>query len=186
MAGAANRSGPRRGSLVILCSSLALAGTARAEPLVVAVKATFLYKFAPFVDWPPAALGPPGGPFAICVVGHDPFGDMLDRAITGQRLGDHPIVVRRMATVSADTPCQILFVGGSPAQPVKDVLKLEQSAPVLTVTDESTTPGVIDFVPDPNRVRFRINDEAAAEHGLTIRAQLLNLATSVTPRKAAR
>jgi hypothetical protein len=35
-------------------------------------------------------------------------------------------------------------------------------------------------------VKFRIDDAAAAEHGLTIRSQLLNLAVSVTPRKVGR
>jgi YfiR/HmsC-like len=150
------------------------------------VKALDLFKFAPFVDWPPSALGPPHSPFAICVVGKDPFGNVLDRAVAGQQVGDHPIVVRRMAVAAPDPPCQIMFLAGSAAQPVRDALRLEQSAPVLTVTDGSHSPGVIDFVLDEGRVKFRIDDESAAEHGLTIRSQLLNLATSVTPRRGGR
>ncbi len=190
----APRSGDRRhgGSLAVVCVgavAILAAGAPPAvadTPLELAVKATFLYKFAPFVDWPAAALGPPGSPMAICVVGKDPFDGLLDRAVAGQRLGDHPLVVRRMAVATPKAPCPIMFVGGSTAQPVREALRLEEGTPVLTITDESATPGVIDFVVDDGRVRFRIDDRAAAGNGLTIRAQLLNLATSVTPRRSSR
>src|SRR4051812_42915204 len=52
-----------------------------------AVKAAYLYKFAPFVQWPPASLAP-GEPLQLCVVGADPFGRLLDVAATGQMVGD--------------------------------------------------------------------------------------------------
>jgi len=48
-----------------------------------AVKASYLYKFAPFVQWPPAALGASAAPFTICVAGSDPFGPALDEAVRG-------------------------------------------------------------------------------------------------------
>lgn len=167
--------------LAVVASGVALADTS----LEVTVKALDLYKFAPFVDWPPGALGPPNTPFVVCVVGADPFGGVLDRAVAGQQIGDHPIVVRRMAVAPPAAPCQIMFLGGSSAQPIADALQLERNAPILTVTDGSRPAGVIDFVLDQGRVRFRIDEAAAAEHGLTIRSQLLKLATSVTPRRRA-
>ncbi|HEX4739834.1 MAG TPA: YfiR family protein [Caulobacteraceae bacterium] len=149
------------------------------------VKAVDLCKFAPFVDWPPGAIGPPHTPVVLCIVGNDPFGSVLDRAVARQQVGDHPILVRRMTVAPPNPPCQIMFLGGSPTQPIADALRLEQNAPVLTVTDGSNPAGVIDFVVDQGRVRFRIDEAAAAAHGLMIRAQLLNLATSVTPRPRA-
>jgi len=56
---------------------------------------------------------------------------------------------------------------------------------VLTVTDSMTDPrskGIINFVIDNNRVRFEIDNRAAAENGLTISSKLLSLAISVRPR----
>ncbi len=59
-----------------------------------------------------------------------------------------------------------------------------KGTPVLPVTDASDTPGMIDFVLVQGHVRFRADDAAAAEAGLTISSKLLDLATSVKPRAA--
>ena len=49
----------------------------------------------------------------------------------------------------------------------------------LTVTDGATTPGMVDFVPSGGRVRFQVDDQAAADSGLRISSKLLSLATAV-------
>jgi hypothetical protein len=161
----------------------AAAGAARAqESLETAVKAAYLYKFAPFVEWP--AGHPTGASFTVCVVGSDPFGSVLDRAVAGQSVGERPVVVRRLAIAAHDSPCDIAFLGGSRAQGVKEALGVLHGAPVLTVTDGSAAPGVVDFALAQGRVRFRIDDQTAADCGLTISSKLLSLAVSVRPRKA--
>jgi hypothetical protein len=147
------------------------------DSLVTAVKASYLSKFAPFVVWP---AGPPGpGTFAICVVGKDPFGGVLDRAVSGQTIVGRPAAVLRLATIQANSPCQIAFLGGSPAQGVKDALRALRGAPVLTVTDGGAPRGIIDLAMVDGRVRFRVDNQAAADSGLTISSKLLRLALSV-------
>jgi hypothetical protein len=42
--------------------------------------------------------------------------------------------------------------------------------------------GIIEFVIENNRVRFNIDDQAAAANGLVISSQLLNLARNVRVR----
>jgi len=54
---------------------------------------------------------------------------------------------------------------------------------VLTVTDSQSSPGIVDFVADEGRIRFRIDDQAAAENDLAISSKLLRLAMSVVPRR---
>ena len=49
-----------------------------------AVKATYLYKFAPFVEWPAGAFRFPSDPLVICIVGTDAVGSLVDEAATGQ------------------------------------------------------------------------------------------------------
>ena len=66
---------------------------------------------------------------------------------------------------------------------MKEALQAVAGAPVLTVTDGPEAPGVVDFVMDQGRVRFRLNDQTAADNGLTISSKLLSLAVSVTPRR---
>jgi YfiR/HmsC-like len=165
--------------LALACPALAQAQ----ESLETAVKAAYLYKFAPFVEWPAAAAHPAGAPFTVCVVGADPFGPVLDRAVAGQKVGDRPIAVRRLAAAAHDSPCDIAFLGGSRAQSVKDELGVLHGAPVLTVTDGGTAAGVVDFALTEGRVRFRVDDQTAAEDGLTVSSKLLSLAVSVRPRK---
>lgn len=176
-----------RPGLVVIATALSLflpsdAPRAAAAPLELAVKATYLYKLVPFVEWPATAFATPSSEFNLCVVGDDPFGDLLDRAVTGQRAGEHPIVVRRSAQVSPG--CHILYAAGSPAQPVRAILDTVRGAPVLTVTDQGRedAKGIINFIVQENKVRFEIDDRVAMESGLAISSKLLSLAVNVRPR----
>ena len=55
---------------------------------------------------------------------------------------------------------------------------------VLTVSDTGGAgeTGIIDFVIVNNRVRFNIDDEAAAQNGLVISSKLMSLALNVKRR----
>lgn len=151
---------------------------AQTSQLAAAVKATYLYKLAPFVEWPP---GNPARPFTICIVGPDPFGPVLDQAIAGQTYSGRPFAVARMATLNAGA-CDIVYAGGAPQQ-VAATLHAAEGHPVLTVTDGSRTPGMVDFMLHNGKVRFRIDQAAAETHGLTISSKLLSLALSVRTAK---
>jgi hypothetical protein len=165
---------------------LALAGAEGAwaqDSADVTAKAAFLVKLAPFVDWPsrPSA----SDPFVICVIGKDPFGQVLDRAVVGQSAAGRPIVTRRMARADRDAGCQIMYLGGSLAQSSKDALAAVRATPVLTVTAGGRAPGIIDLTTGTDPLRFRVDNRAAAENGLKISSKLLGLAVSVRPRAAA-
>jgi hypothetical protein len=178
------RAGPgaRAAAIALALALCGLAGSARADGLETAIKATYLYKFAPFVEWPDSAFAGPTGPFVLCVVGDDPFGAVLDRAVKGLRVGDRPLVVRRMDTVQRNAGCQIAYLGGSPAQSVADGVKALKGAPVLTVADGPGAGAMIDFELRDQRVRFDIDDAAAADAGLNISSKLLSLAIEVQRR----
>ncbi|MEI9965605.1 MAG: YfiR family protein [Caulobacteraceae bacterium] len=183
----ASSTAPGRVPALVL-AALALAGApaaARANPLETAIKATFLYKFAAFVDWPDRAFPSPNSPVTICVVGKDPLGPTLDRAVNGQRLGARPITVRRVARLDAQSGCQILYAA-SPKDSA-DALKAAHGAPILTVTDAmpdgvDSSGGIIQFVVRENHVRFYIDEAQAQGSGLSINAKLLSLAVSVKGR----
>jgi hypothetical protein len=162
---------------------------AQTNDMEYAVKAAYLYKFAPFVAWPPTAFRSLSSPFTLCVVGRDPFGDVLDQVTSGQSVYGRPIVVRRLATVSRDTDCRIMYVAGSDIQPAPAALAAVRGLPVLTVTSgagNSDAKGIINFVIQNDRVRFAIDEAAAAANGLAISSKLLSLAAGVTPRPVSR
>lgn len=180
----------RSGLAAVLAGLLAFAwapGRAGAEEaLETAVKATYLYKLAPFVEWPATAFEGPGAPLSICVVGEDPFGSVLDRAVAGQRVGARAILVHRLPLIHAREGCEIMYLGGSRAQSVAQALKIVRGEPVLTVTDGSGARGIVDFVLTQGRVRFRIDEQEASDSGLRISSKLLGLAVSVVPRRTGR
>jgi hypothetical protein len=172
---------------------LAALALAAAPPLAAAsqsleypVKAAYLSKFAPFVEWPAGAFGQPDSPFVVCVVGDDPFGPAIDNVVAGQSIGQRPIVVRRLARLERTSPCHVAYVSGSRAQSVADSLAAARGSGVLTVTDSSRpggARGIVHFVVKDNRVRFHIDDQAAAQNGIAISSKLLSLALSVKSRR---
>lgn len=152
----------------------------RAASLEYQVKAAYLYKLVSFVDWPSGSLPPPGAPITLCVAGDDPFGSVLDEAVRNQQVNGRPLAVRRLATVSQSSGCQVLYIAGSRRQSVASALQAARGSPSLTVTDGAKTPGsIIQFVVHDGRVRFTIDVSAAAQNGLTISSKLLSLALSV-------
>jgi hypothetical protein len=166
-------------ALALLLLAVASRSAFAQTPLEVAVKATDLYKFAAFVEWPPAAFAGPAEPAVLCISGDDPFGPLLDQAVRGQRIGDRPIVVMRLDRVDKGAACTILFAAASRRQPPAEALDKVRGQPVLTVTDDAGDPnarGMIDFVLRDGRVRFRIDPRAAERSGLMISSKLLSLA----------
>lgn len=173
------RLGAAQAGIAFAC--LLIAGVAQAQPgtLEYPVKANYLVRFAAFVEWPPRAFANAQAPVAICVLGRDPFGVLLDRAAASQTVYGRRIVVRRPATASALSACHIAYVAqGAPTA----LIDAAAGAPGLLLVTDAAVPerrGIIHFVITDNRVRFHIDQQAAARNGLTISSRLLSLAVSV-------
>jgi hypothetical protein len=151
---------------------------AQTQTLEYPIKAQFLYKFTPFIEWPAGAFEQPASPVVLCVVGRDPFGGALDRAITGQRLGPRPFVVLRLARIEPGSGCHLAYISGGQDQSPAAAVQALRGAPVVTVTDEavgSGARGIIHFVVRDRRVRFIIDAGAAGQAGLKISSKLLAL-----------
>lgn len=154
--------------------------TAQATSAEYTLKAAFLYKFAPFVEWPPRAFPESVTPLTICIAGADPFGPLADQAMLGQELGPRGATLRRIASVEAGGACHVMFVGPNGGSPTT-----LRNHPILTITDgerSADEKGIIHFIIRGNRVRFEIDDRAAQQSGLSISSKLLSLAESVRPR----
>ena len=172
------------GSTVVLALVMAaIPARAADHSLEYAVKATFLYKFASFVEWPAGSFEHETSPFNLCVAGNDPFGGrILQDAVAGQHVARHPIVLRRLAR--AETyGCHAMLVSGPGTA---EALSAVSGAPVLTVTDSSVdaAAGIIHFVIVNDRVSFDIDNVAAMRNHLIISSKLLALARRVNTTRA--
>jgi hypothetical protein len=172
--------------MVALCLALALSPCdSSAQPAPAKeyqVKAVFLFNFAQFVEWP--AETPAGGEtnFVIGVLGDDPFGAFLDKTVEGEKVNNRTLVVKRYRRVEDIKDCQILFISRSEAGRLRQILDGLKDRHILTVADMADfaqTGGMIQFATEQNKIRLKINVEAAKPAGLTISSKLLRPAEIV-------
>ncbi len=140
------------------------------------VKAVYLFNFGQFVEWPAKVFESPSSPFVIGIFGDDPFGGTIDEVVRGEALGTRPIVVQRFQDTEDITHCNILFIGRSDANRLREVLAAVRGRSVLTVTDIEGAErhgAIIVLFKQNNRVRMRINLPEAKASSLTISSKLL-------------
>ena len=146
------------------------------------IKAVFLFNFAQFVEWPPAAFPDETAPLVIGVLGEDPFGPVLDEVVQGESVGGRPLQVRRFGQPEEIGACHILYIARSEAARLGRVVSALKDRGVLTVSDidGAARSGVmIHFFAENKRIRLRINLEAARQAGLVLSSKLLRPAEIV-------
>lgn len=182
---------PRIVRAVVMLISMALTAgvfnpaNAQEQAQEYALKAALLSKFGLYVEWPGSAFSSAASPINLCIAGEDPFGEALDKVAAGELINNRKVVSRRLKTVGRDSGCHILYIGDSDAQSLEQIIEAVRGGNVLTVTDDDgsgSATGIIEFVIKDNRVRFNIDDEAAAQNGLVISSKLLSLALNVKRR----
>ena len=150
------------------------------------LKAVFLFNFAQFVEWPAQAFPDPKAPLVIGVLGKDPFGAYLDDLVSGEKIGDRPLVIRRYGGLEDVAGCHILFISRSEARNLEAIFTRLRQQCVLTVSDVDNFArqgGMVRFVMENGKIRLRINVEAAKAAKLSISSKVLRPDTIVTPSK---
>ena len=173
----------RRLLLLLLTATLCARGhlEAAAPPTEYEVKAAFLYNFAKYVQWPSSARSDTNGPFVIGVLGKDPFGPILDRAMNGQSVQGRVIVVRRFVRIE-EIECDLLFVSSSENRNLQKIFDALHRRAVLTVGDShqfAELGGMFNLTTEENRIHFDMNPEAIQRAGLKAGSQLFRFARIV-------
>ena len=160
-------------------------------------KATYLYRFGQFVEWPPLAtpkrsegrttLSDSKTPVVIGILGGNPFGDDLEKITAGGKINGRPVIIRRMNPLSNLKQCQILFINRSVTSRLPLIFNSLSNAPVLTVGETDgflKAGGTINFIVENGKVRFEIAPANAQKAGLKMSAQLLTMAARLKPAVA--
>lgn len=153
-----------------------------AQPTEHEVKAAFLFKFLSFVDWPGAALGRPGAPIVIGVMGSPQVAAELERVVPGRSVQSRPVDVRRLAPGEWSAGLHVLFFGAGQADELARFADEAPLAPVLVVGEWSgalEAGAVVNFVRSGDRVRFEVALDAAERRGLRISSRMLAVAARV-------
>jgi hypothetical protein len=183
------RSGPRRAALLLIamlawaaCQPTRVWGADDPQIIEDRVKAAYLYRFAEFVEWPESVFARRDTPLTIGVLGSDSFASELMLAVTGRKINDRAVTVRRLKPGEPVTGVQILFIEKDESASLKQLAQVAQSQSILTVTesDEALSHGsVINFIVVDQRIRFEISLESAERSKLRLSSRLLAVAQGV-------
>jgi hypothetical protein len=147
------------------------------------LKLGFLYNFAKFVEWPSDSFRSPGAPFAICIVGHDPFSPDTENELRTRPVGGHPVEFVALKQTDRLNVCHIVFIPVTEKDQAARIVRSLKGSRALTVGESegfAVRGGIINFTIEEGNVRFEINRLAAERAGLKISSKLLNLARVVT------
>ena len=149
------------------------------------VKATFVFQFSRYAEWPAVTMaGPRQSPFKVCSVADGTFDRSLDKVLEGETIAGRPMVRAVPDSLHEARGCQILYIGDIEPERVKSLLASVERQPVLTVGDSPDFlkwGGQILLVRDGKRIRFDINLPAARQNSIVFRSQLLRIARKVIP-----
>jgi len=141
------------------------------------IKAAILFKLTQFVEWPEAHdPGCAEGNFQVCV-----FASATAQAaiaeLAGKRIGQRSLTIVAGIEHTKTDCCSLIYFS-----PSADSLEAVLAQGVLTVSDEEgfcERGGIVELVRKRNKLRFRINLEAAERAGLRLSSQLLKVADIV-------
>ena len=170
--------------LVILLGTVFFAPQIRAQAFKeYDLKATFLYHLAQFVDWPPEAFPTEETPLVIGILGADPFGKVLDEIVHDEVIKNRKLTVERYRLLEEVKNCHILFISQSEAERLDQIFSSLKARNILTVGDTegfALRGGIVRFMmTEKNKIRLRINIDAAKAANLTISSKLLRAAELV-------
>jgi hypothetical protein len=145
------------------------------------VKAAFLRNFTHYVTWPANVFADEHSPWRICVLGTDPFGDILDKTLTGRIEQGRAFQILRAENLNELPRCQVVYIAYKDAAKRRAALAELKNLPVLTVSDAPDflqEGGIIQFQIG-DRVEMSINLDQARSASLTIQTKMLEVSRNV-------
>ena len=163
--------------LLTFVALIAIVFSARAQAASeYAVKASFLYNFVVFTDWPPGDPETSTSPYNLCIVGSDNFGAVLD-ALQNKTIRGRPIAVLRGVQRGSLRKCHLVFVTEQEAGNMQRINAELAGAPVLTVSDSAIAEGVvISLELEDRKLKFDVDLQRARSYKLNMSSKMLSLA----------
>jgi len=161
-------------------------GIAKANPA--RIEAAFLRNFAHYVSWPSHAFAGDQTPWRVCILGADPFGELLEDTFKGRLEQGRSFVVVRADSAADARPCQIAYLAYRSSESRRAALAELANRPVLTVGDDPA------FLHEGGMIRFQVSDhvgfgvnlDRANAAALKIPTKMLEVAHEVVENGVAR
>jgi hypothetical protein len=167
------------GLLLCLSATLSAQEQRKADPRN--VEAAFLRNFAHYITWPDGVFADSQTPWRICIVGSDPFGEVLEKTFEGRIEQGRPFTILRTQKPAELKNCQIAYLAYITSANRRAALSSLQGLPVLTVSNAP------DFLQEGGIIRFDVTDyvelnvnlDQARAASLTIQTKVLEVSRAV-------
>jgi hypothetical protein len=148
-----------------------------------AIKASFIYNFTRFIQWPKhSSFSEEIRNYNVCVIGDNPFGSILHRLAKKHKFKEPSLEIKLDVSPGDIKGCQILFISFSEESNIERIVNQAREWPILILGD---TPGFaergvdINLLIVENRVTFEINKAGLEGRGFRVSSELLELATLI-------
>lgn len=149
------------------------------------LKAGFIYNFAKFIEWPPPPLAS-GSIFRVGVLKDESIHAIIEGALKGKMIGDHPIEVVLLNDEDDLSGCRVLFIPKTSALNPTQLREKMPNVAVLLVGEKdgfASSGGDIGFIPRGDNLRYQVNLAEAQRTGFKLSARLASLAEIVRSSK---
>jgi len=140
------------------------------------VKASYLYNFAKFIQWPDEQRAT----LRFCVMGSASLGKSLD-SLVGKQVRTMQISVRHTVTPQEIPQCDMVFVPAG-SQSLERVRQVVNDYPILIVTESADVlpkGAMVALIESDNRIVFEVDLATARQAGLQVSGKMLQLARKV-------
>jgi hypothetical protein len=145
------------------------------------VEAAFLRNFARYVSWPDNTFAEESSPWNVCILGRDPFGEVLEKTFKGRTEQGRRFETFRAEALGELPSCQIVFVAYKGGAKRRAALSELKNRPVLTVGDAPgflREGGIIQFQVE-DYVKISVNLDQARSASLKIHTKMLEVTHEV-------
>lgn len=148
-----------------------------------AVKAAQLYHIIRYTKWPKSCFEKKSSPIVVLVVGEDPFGKLLEAALSKKEIDGRKLVLRRSEEVPEEPKAHLIYEGGLSHKDQARLLSACEGLPILLFGDREgyAREGACGnfYLKGDGTIAFAINNKVVTASGLEISSQLLKLAKIV-------
>ncbi|MEL6430634.1 MAG: YfiR family protein [Planctomycetota bacterium] len=158
------------------------------------VKAALLFNFLKYATFPDGTFGDADpkkpDPIVVLVVGDDPFGPTLEKALGKKKVGGRRIEIVRRKTPPEKVDAHLVFASKLPKKAVDALIDATHERPCILIGEAKNFAkrgGFINFYTSKGKIRFEVNTRRQEDTGISLAAQVLKLARVVEgdplPRK---
>jgi hypothetical protein len=136
----------------------------------------FVYSFTRYIQWPD---GLNQGDFEILVLGDSPVTEELNTMAQTKRVGDRPIKVSKINSITDLKKCHILFIPSAQSDKLAEVLQRVATKPILVMTEQAGLGGLgscVNFITKDGKLAFELNQSALSKQNLKASMELTRIA----------